>query len=157
MLDSGVPTTVFRCLHIFGPPGHPGPTAGAFLAKGERSITVPGSGRQRIAPLYIDDVVSAVLDAATRSQPLPGSFELGGPEEMSMDEFVHALNGGDVRIRHLPAGIASALARVLPSLTPALMDLLLRDNVTATPAAEVGERFGFTPERLARVWPASRP
>src|SRR5262249_34815854 len=31
LLESGIPTTVFRCLHIYGPPDSPGPTAGAFI------------------------------------------------------------------------------------------------------------------------------
>lgn len=152
LTGSGVPTTIFRCLHIYGPPDAPGPTAGAFLAEGNRAVAVPGSGKQRIEPLYIGDVAAAVLDAATRPEPLPGRFDLGGPEAMSMDEFVRALNGGEAKLRHLPAGLARVLARLSPSLTPALMDLLLADNVTATPAAEVGERFGFTPHRLADVW-----
>lgn len=155
LVDSGVPTTIFRCLHIYGPPEAPGPTAGAFLAKGKGAVAVLGSGRQRIAPLYIGDVAAAGLDAATRPEPLPGTYDLGGPEEMSMDEFVRALNGGGAKIRHLPAGLARVLARLSPSLTPALVDLLLGDNVTATPAAAVGERFGFTPHRLADVWPAA--
>lgn len=33
LVESGVPTTVFRCLHIYGPPEQPGPTAEAFLVK----------------------------------------------------------------------------------------------------------------------------
>ncbi|MGV1049851.1 MAG: NAD-dependent epimerase/dehydratase family protein [Solirubrobacterales bacterium] len=152
LFDSGVPTTVFRCLHIFGTPARPGPTAGAFLAKGRRPVLVPGSGAQRIEPLYVGDVVSAVEAAATRAEAPTGSIDLGGPEQMSMDGFARALNGAGARLRHLPAGLARLSARLSPSLTPALMDLLLRDNVTATPAAEVGERFGFTPHRVADVW-----
>lgn len=156
LLASGVPVTIFRCLHIYGPPSHPGPTADAFLAK-RGSVSVPGSGRQRIQPLYIGDVVSAVEHAATREDAPTGTFDLGGPEEMSIDDFVRALNGGGVKIRHLPAPLAGIAARLAPSLTPALMDLLLRDNVTATPPAEVGEKFGLTPHRVGEVWPGDQP
>ena len=151
LTGSGVPTTIFRCLHVYGPPERPGPTAAAFLAKRGR-VVVPGSGRQRIQPLYVGDVVSAVEHAATRDDAPTGAFDLGGPEEMAMDDFVRALNGPEVKIHHLPAGAARLGARLAPSLTPALMDLLLCDNVTPTPAAEVGERFGFTPHRVAAVW-----
>lgn len=152
LVGSGVPTTIFRCLHIYGPPQHPGPTAEAFRAKAGRAVSVPGSGRQRIQPLYVGDVVSAVEHAATAAEPPSGCFDLAGPEEMAMDEFVAAINPPGVKIRHLPAPLARAAARVAPALTPALMDLLLCDNVTSTPAAEVGERFGFTPARLREVW-----
>jgi nucleoside-diphosphate-sugar epimerase len=152
LVGSGVPTTIFRCLHIYGPPERPGPTAGAFLADKGKAVTVPGSGRQRIQPLYIGDVVDAVASAVTQPEPPIRTFDLGGPEEMSMDEFVRALNGPDVKIRHLPPGVARIAARLAPSLTPALMDLLLADNVTATPAAEMGERFGFSPRKVGDVW-----
>lgn len=155
LLDCGVPTTIFRCLHIYGPPAHPGPTAGAFLAEGSRAVNVLGDGRQRIAPLYLGDVVSAVAAAATDPGTPTGAFDLGGPEEMSMDEFVRALNGGTAKIRHLPAPLARLLARLSPSLTPALVDLLLGDNVAPDPAP-VAARFGFEPIPLGAVWPARR-
>ena len=152
LVGSGMPTTIFRCLHIYGPPEQPGPTVSAFQAKLGGAVTVPGSGRQRIQPLYVGDVVSAIEYAATREDAPTGTFDLGGPEEMAMDDFVRAVNDPGVKLRHLPTPVARIVARVAPSLTPALMDLLLCDNVTATPAAKVAERFGFTPHRLGEVW-----
>jgi uncharacterized protein YbjT (DUF2867 family) len=156
LIDSGVPTIIFRCLHIYGPPERPGPTAGAFLAKGRRSVPVPGTGRQRIAPLYVGDVASAVM-AATRPETPTGIFELGGPEEMTMDQFVRGLNGGETRIRHLPAPLARMLARLSPSLTPALMDLLLFDNVTSSDPNHVADQFGISLHRFDDVWRVSDP
>ncbi|MGD9736236.1 MAG: NAD-dependent epimerase/dehydratase family protein [Solirubrobacterales bacterium] len=153
LVGSGAPTTIFRCLHIYGPPSRPGPTAAAFLVRGEGRVVVPGSGGQRIAPLYLGDVVAALFGALTAAEPASGRFELGGPEEMAIDEFVRALNGGEARIRHLPGPVARLAARLSPALTPALIDLLLRDNVVAEDPAEIGSRFGFEPHRLADVWP----
>lgn len=111
-----------------------------------------GLGAAAVQPLYVGDVVSAVERAVAGEGAPTGTFDLGGPEEMAMDDFVRAINRGEVKIRHLPTGIARIGSRLAPSLTPALMDLLLCDNVTTTPAAEVRERFGFTPHRLAEVW-----
>lgn len=153
LVESGIPSTVFRCLHIYGPPESPGPTAGAFIVKGRRPVTVPGTGKQLIEPLYIGDVVDAVLGAIDRADAPTGIFDLGGPDRMTMDDFVRTLNSPEVRIRHIPPGLARVVAHLSPSLTPALMDLLIRDNVTATPPAEIGRQFGFTPHRLADVWP----
>lgn len=149
---SGTPATIFRCLHIYGPPDHPGPTAEAFVAKGNGRVTVPGSGRQRIAPLYIGDVVDAVLHAALDPGAPADTFELGGPDEMSMDEFVRGLNGGEVRIVHLPTPLARILAHLVPSLTPALIDLLVRDNVTSVDPSRLAGELGFSLHRLADVW-----
>ena len=156
LIESGIPTTVFRCLHIYGPPESAGPTAGAFIARGRRPVTVPGTGKQQIEPLYIGDVVDAVFGALERADAPTGIFDLGGPDRMTMDDFVRALNSPGVRIRHIPPGLARMLARLSPSLTPALMDLLLCDNVAAAPPAEIGRQFGFTPHRLADVWASRR-
>src|SRR5215510_5863727 len=38
--ETGVPVTVFRCTHIIGPPGRPGPTAFNLLANRKKSVTV---------------------------------------------------------------------------------------------------------------------
>ena len=152
LVESGIPSTVFRCLHIYGPPESPGRTAGPFIARGRRPVTVPGTGKQLIEPLYIGDVVDAVLGAVDRADAPTGIFELGGPDRMTMDDFVRTLNRPDATIRHIRPGLARVLAHLSPSLTPALMDLLLRDNVTATSPAEIGRQFGFTPHRLADVW-----
>lgn len=157
LLDSGIPTIVLRCVHVYGPPGSPGPTARAFTQRGRGPVRVPGSGRQRIAPLYIGDVVEVVRAALLAGDPPAGVFDLAGPDEMSMDEFVRALNGPDARISHLPAGIARVVAHVAPSLTPALIDLLLVDNVLSGEHPEAAATFGVERHRLADVWDPQAP
>lgn len=151
---TGTPVTTFRCVHIYGPPDRPGPTAAAFQAKGPGPVSVPGTGKQRIAPLYIGDVVEAVLHAALDPATPAGTYELGGPDEMSMDAFVRALNGKGVRLVHLPPVVARGLAHVVPSLTPALMELMLADNVPATDPREVARQFRTDLHRFTDVWPA---
>ena len=81
-------------------------------------MTVPGDGRQLIAPLMLEDVVAAVVAATTRPQPLDGTFEIAGPETMSLDRMVRTLNRGEVTLRHVPAPILRLPARVSPTLTP---------------------------------------
>jgi uncharacterized protein YbjT (DUF2867 family) len=149
---SGTPVTIFRCLHIYGPPERPGPTAEAFIAKNGGRVTVLGSGRQRIAPLYIGDVVEAVLRAALDPGASVGTFELGGPEEMSMDDFVRALNGGEARMVHLPTPLARVAAHLVPALTPALVDLLVRDNLTSEDPGRAPSELGFALKRWGEVW-----
>jgi uncharacterized protein YbjT (DUF2867 family) len=150
--ECGIPVTILRCVHIYGPPDRPGPMAGSLLRDGNRPVVVPGSGRQRIAPLYLGDVAAAVLSATLEPDPPAGTFELAGPDEMSMDEFVRGLNGGEVRIRHLRTPIARIAAHLVPALTPALVDLLVSDNVATTDPTQVAARFGFSPHRFDEVW-----
>jgi NAD(P)H dehydrogenase (quinone) len=150
LLDNGVPTTVFRCLHVYGPPERPGPTAGAFL-KGRGPVVVLGDGSQRIAPLFVGDVVEAILRALLDAGAPTGVFDLGGPREMTMDAFVRTLNRGEVRIAHLPAPLARAAGALLPYLTPALVDLLVGDNLVGGERS-AADAFELSLHRLEEVW-----
>jgi uncharacterized protein YbjT (DUF2867 family) len=154
---TGAPVTIFRCVHIYGAPERPGPMAGAFIAKGRGPVSVPGSGRQRIAPLYIGDVADAVLHAATDPEAPAGTFELGGPDELTMDQFVRTVNPPGIRLMHLPPVVARGLAHVVPSLTPALMELLIGHNVTATDPRETADSFGTELHRLTDFWDTAQP
>ena len=122
--ETGVPVTVFRCTHIIGPPSSPGPTAASFLATGKNFITVLGNGKQRVAPVYLGDVVAAIEAALSSGQG--GTFDLQGPEEMSLDDLVRRLNGpAKVSIAHVPAVVARLLRFVGPKLPGTLIDVML--------------------------------
>jgi len=60
-----------------------------------------GNGKQRVAPVYLGDIVAAIESAIMSGQA--GTFDLQGPEEMSFDDLVRLLNGtADVSITHIP-------------------------------------------------------
>src|SRR5262245_54191548 len=75
--ETGVSVSVFRCTHIIGPPNRPGPTAVSLLANQKKSVTVLGNGRQRVAPIYLGDVVAAIEAAISSARS--GTFDLQGP------------------------------------------------------------------------------
>jgi NADH dehydrogenase len=126
---SGRDYVVFRCTHIFGPPAEPGPTVSALVADAGRAVWVLGSGTQRVAPVYRDDVVEAIV-AALEPTAYHGRFDLAGPEVLAMDEFVEVVNGGRARLRHVPPLVARALAHAAPGgLTPELVEIMLADSV----------------------------
>jgi uncharacterized protein YbjT (DUF2867 family) len=127
MYRTGRDCVVFRCTHIFGPPDEPGRTVSVLLAENGRPVWVLGSGTQRLAPVYREDVVDAIV-AALDPRTHHGRFDLPGPDELTMDEFVRIVNGGSARLRHVPALVARALGRTHPGLTPELVDLLLADS-----------------------------
>lgn len=89
------------------------------------------------------DVTDAVERALLDPDAPSGVFDLGGPEEMSMDDFVRALNRGKARIVHLPPSLAQLAGRLLPSLTPALVDLLVRDYVVKGLNRSAVDAFGL--------------
>jgi nucleoside-diphosphate-sugar epimerase len=126
--ESGLDVVVLRCTHIFGPPDDPGPTVSALQARGSGSVWVLGNGSQRVAPVYREDVVDAIV-AALDPRTFHGRFDLPGPEEMSMDDFVRIVNRDGVRVRHLPASAARWFARVAPGLDANLADVMVSDNL----------------------------
>ena len=146
---SGRDTVIFRCTHIYGPPGEPGPTVSALLAPGGAAAWVLGSGRQRVAPICRDDVVEAIV-AALDPRTNHGRFDLPGPDELTMDEFVAIVNGGPVTLRHIPARLARTLAHAVPSLTPTLVDVMLADSLgEGTRAARA---FALERRRLTDIY-----
>jgi uncharacterized protein YbjT (DUF2867 family) len=151
---SGRDYVVFRCTHIFGPPAEPGPTVSALLADAGRAVWVLGTGTQRIAPVFRDDVVEAIV-AALEPTAYHGRFDLAGPEVLAMDEFVELVNGGRARLRHVPPLAARALAHAAPGnrLTPELVEIMLADSVgDPTRAARV---FGLELRSVRDVYGAA--
>jgi NADH dehydrogenase len=128
---TGREVVVFRCTHIVGPPEAPGPTAQALIAGPTGRVTLLGRGSQLVQPVFVGDVAAAI--AASIERGAPGTYDLAGPDWMSLDELGRLLNQGrDVRLHHLPAALARALAPLWPAWPPALVDLMLRDSVGET-------------------------
>jgi len=149
LAETGREVVVFRCTHIVGPPDAPGPTATAMLARPGQAVHVLGSGSQIVAPLYRDDVVSALLRAMQSGAP--GVYDLPGPDRMTMDEMVRLINRNDaVRITHLPAWAARLLGLVVPALPYAMVDVLLGDSV-GEPSKAI-RVFELMPTSLKTVW-----
>lgn len=147
--EGEIPTTILRCHHIYGPPEEPGPMARSLLARKGRSVTILGSGRQRLAPVYREDVVEAIVQAALDPAAPVGTFELAGPDTMTAVQFAHQLNPGPVlRVRSLPAWLARLLGRVVPSLPAALVEVMLSDLVPSEEAAGAPARFGVELRRV---------
>lgn len=125
---SGRDCVIFRCTHIFGPPEDPGPTVAALIARRGRSVWILGDGSQRVAPVYREDVVDAIV-AALDPSTYHGRFDLPGPEEMTMDELAQMVNADGVRLRHLPSRIARTLSRAAPGTTPELVEVMSADSL----------------------------
>lgn len=146
----GRDVVVFRCSHVYGPPEEPGPTAAAFLSKDGRPVSILGSGRQLVAPVFREDVAEAIVRAALDPATYHGRYDLTGPETMTVDEFVVALNGGHATLRHIRPRVARALARVVPGLPPALVEVMLADSVGDRIRAP--RAFGLELQRVADVY-----
>ncbi|MDX6407368.1 MAG: hypothetical protein QOE13_439 [Gaiellaceae bacterium] len=137
---SGIPHVIFRPSFVFGPDGGILPTF-VKLAKLTPVTPIIGSGRQRIQPIWADDLAKHFAEALGRGEVVDRIFELGGPDVVSWNEFWERLK----RIRgirrpsvHVPVALMKANALIterLPGDIPLTRDLLkmleLGDNVVS--------------------------
>jgi uncharacterized protein YbjT (DUF2867 family) len=150
---SGIPHTIIRPSWAYGPEDR---ALNRFVQfhRWLPFVPVVGDGRQRLQPVFIGDVAD-VFAKAVRPEGPEGTFELGGPEVMTMNEVLRTMM--DVRgkrkpLVHVPPFLpkmAGFFLRVLPKppLTPDAVDFLTADAVADTD--RLVEAFGvkLTPLR----------
>ena len=94
----------------------------AALAKSSL-IVLPGNGKISIQPVDVDDLAGQLLQITNSNRFNNEILEMGGPEALSMDDFVRRihrqLKGGEARIIHLPLGMILAPLRLAEKLLPA--------------------------------------
>jgi uncharacterized protein YbjT (DUF2867 family) len=116
--EAGLAHTIFRPSLVYGP----GDRVVNGIARALRMtpvMIVPGSGRQQLHPLFVDDFAACVA-LAIGGRGRNGIFEIGGPDAMSFDDLVRLvmeITGRRRPIVHLPETlmlIAGAIAEKLP-------------------------------------------
>jgi uncharacterized protein YbjT (DUF2867 family) len=144
---SGLEHAVLRCTHVLGPGGR----LLELLAAGE-PVPVPGDGRQRVAPVWVGDVATAIA-AADDAVELAATWSLAGPDELTFDALVDAVHHRPVAKHHLDPGPDGSG----PELTPAQLGVLAADSLP-DPALEGPPGLVPTPlaEALARSSPPGR-
>jgi len=127
--SGGMPHVIFRPSFVFGPDGGILPTF-AKLAKLTPVTPIIGSGRQRIQPIWADDVASYFAEAVQRDDVTGRTYELGGPEVVTWNEFWDRLKrarGWRRPSMHVPVSLMKVNALVterLPGNIPLTRDLL---------------------------------
>jgi uncharacterized protein YbjT (DUF2867 family) len=127
---SGLEYVIFRPSFIFGREGGILPTF-RKLARLAPVTGIIGSGEQRIQPIWIDDVGAYFAAAIDKPEAANRTFELGGPDVVSWNEFWRRLRATlGIRRRptlHLPTRLMRIPATVterLPGNIPLTRDLL---------------------------------
>ena len=103
---SGLEHVIMRPSWVYGPEDR---ALNVFVALHRWLPFVPviGPGTQRLQPAFIDDVGQAFAQAARAGGPV-GTFEIGGPEVMSMDDVVRTMmevRGRTKPVLHVPAAL----------------------------------------------------
>ncbi|MGE5563160.1 MAG: complex I NDUFA9 subunit family protein [Bacillota bacterium] len=147
--------TIIRPSLVFGPEDN---LTNRFAGMARLPFLPVIAARRNFQPVYVRDLAQAIAMAAIYPERFGGqTFEIGGPQVMSMAELHHAIleiTGQDPEIVHMPDFFAGLLAKLgwLPGapLTRDQWLMLQRDNVPHKDAPGL-EAFGIRPTPLAAV------
>jgi NADH dehydrogenase len=141
--ESGLEHVIFRPSFVFGRDGGVLPTF-VRLARFAPITPVIGSGRRRLQPIWVEDLAEYYALALTEQAAANRTFELGGPDAVTWDEFWERLKrvlGVRRPSLHVPIGamrLQATLTERLPG-APVTRDQLtmleLGDNVVTDPSA----------------------
>jgi uncharacterized protein YbjT (DUF2867 family) len=148
---SGIEHVIFRPSFVFARDGGILPTF-RRLARLTPVTPIIGSGEQRIQPIWVDDVAAYFAASLGKPEAANRTFELGGPDIVSWNEFWERLKRAlGMRRRpslHVPTGLLrvnAMLTERLPGNVPLTRDLLTMlehgDNVVRN--AEAVETFAI--------------
>ena len=155
--------TVFRPSVIFGPEDR-FLNMFALLSKFLPVLAVPKADA-KFQPVYVGDVVRAMLAALEDRDAGGKRYDLCGPREYTLAElarYVCSVTGRRRLVIGLPASVATLQAWMMEHL-PAVLRLLTRDNLRSMSTPSVcrgGFPYGIEPVRLetaAPAWLAPQP
>src|SRR5437660_6341794 len=164
VLASAPSATILRPSLLFGPEDQ-FTNRFAGLARISPFLPLIGGGVTRLQPAYVADVATAIADAVDGKTKPGGTYELGGPEVLTMREIMESILAITERKRmliSLPFGLARLQAMFLQyapgplKLTPDQVAMLQSDNVVSDAAKAAGltlEGLGITPASLEAVAP----
>lgn len=147
--ESGLEHVIFRPSFVFGKEG------GALaqfrrIAKLAPVTPIVGPGTQRIQPIWVEDVAAYFAASIDKPEAANRTFELGGPDIVTWNEFWSRLKGSIGSRRpslHLPFALMRAQATILERLPkpPVTRDQLTMlaagDNVVSN--SDAVDTFGL--------------
>jgi NADH dehydrogenase len=136
----------------------------AALARLFPALPLIGGGQTKFQPVFVGDVVKAVLAGLTGKAHAGAPYELGGPEVLTLKQVMERVLAYSMRKRllvPLPFWLAKFQAAFLqllptPPLTIDQVRLLENDNVVSEEAKRSGrdlEALGIEPVAIAAIVP----
>jgi uncharacterized protein YbjT (DUF2867 family) len=164
VLSATPDATILRPSVVFGPEDQ---FTNRFAALARMSPALPliGGGLTKMQPVYVGDVANAVADAVDGKTKAGATYELGGPEVLTMREIMEIILATIDRRRmlvSLPFGLARLQALLLQfapgalKLTPDQVTLLQSDNVVSDAAKASGltlEGMGIASDSMEAIVP----
>ncbi len=154
IINSGLPYTIVRPSLIFGE-GDEFTNSLAALVRLFPLVPVVAGGRNRLQPIWVEDLAQCLALSLSRHDLHGHTLELGGPEQLSYNQIVAIISRtmGKRRARvHLPIWLMRmnvALMELVMSRPPINSEMLkmLRVRNVADPGM-VEQTFGFRPNPM---------
>ncbi len=156
--ESGLAYTIFRPSLVYGPEDK----VVNGLARALRFAPVfgvPGTGRQKVQPVLVDDLAACVM-LAVSGRGHNGTYEIGGPDLMTFDEMMRIImdaSGHRRPLFHIPEGVMRAVGGLLEKLPKPMLSRDAVTFVTADNACNIKplvDEFGInlTPARVGMAY-----
>ena len=160
--ESGLTYTVFRPSLVYGLEDK----VVNGLARAIRFAPVfgvPGTGRQKVQPVLVDDLAACVM-LAVSGRGRNGTYDIGGPDLMTFDEMMRIImeaSGHRRPLFHIPETIMRGVAGLLEKLPKPLLSRDAVTFVTADNACDINalvDEFGInlTPARVGMAYLAKK-
>ena len=153
--SSGIPYTIIRPSIVFGP-GDEFINSLAALVRLFPLVPVIAGGRNRLQPIWVDDLAQCIALSLSRHDLQGHTLELGGPEQLSYNQVtsVVAQAMGKRRLRlHVPMWIMKINVTLMqavmtrPPINKEMLNMMRVRNVAELGMVE--QTFGFSPAHLA--------
>lgn len=141
VVQSPLAWTVFRPSVIWGPQDEFANTFARLALITPLLYPIVGDGKARFQPVWVEDLVTCLVHSLTDESTSRRSYELGGPEVLTMEEIERRALAG-VGARRLFVRVPLPLIRLVvwamqtllpsPPVTTSLLELLGVDNVCST-------------------------
>ena len=150
--QGGIPYCILRPSLIFGPGSGFVTEMLDIMRKAPLFRPVPGDGKPRFRPIFVEDVAACFTQALTNPAATNKTIELCGGEELSLDQVLQEIAdcaGIRKRAIHVPMALmfpAAAVAQTLlprPPVTVGQLKMLKEGSI-----CDIGpmvQTFGFTP------------
>jgi NADH dehydrogenase len=157
--------TVLRPSIVFGPEDQ-FTNRFATLARAMPVLPLIGGGETKLQPVFVGDVATAIADAVEGKARPASTYELGGPEELTLrqvQEYVLKTIERTRLLAPLPFGLARMQAMFLQfapgplKLTPDQVEMLRSDNIVSQAARDAGltlQGLGVAPTSLEQIAPS---
>ena len=106
------PYAIFRPSWVFGPGDRALNRYVAFVRSPLPLVPVIGNGKQRLQPVFVEDVAGAVADSLEGAGPRNEVYEIGGPQVFDLDRIIRIVQdvtGKRKPLLHQPVWLMKAL------------------------------------------------